>query len=67
MMITVKPVDVYDKEGNLTHIEFIDVTEDKFHFQSMWDPRDEQTAENRKTFREWSVLMAKQLGFDVLL
>ena len=47
------PTDVYDKEGNLTRIEFYD-NEGKFVIQAEWDPRDEQTSENRIKFREWA-------------
>jgi len=66
MTSEVKPVDVYDKQGNLTHIEFLDVTNDKFMFDAIWDPRDPQDNEHRKLFREWACHMASQLGFKVV-
>jgi hypothetical protein len=58
------PTEILDKEGNLTRIEYIDET-GQFHLQSVWDPNDEQTHENRQKFREWSDIMAKRLNFDV--
>lgn len=58
------PTEILDKDGNLERIEYEDET-GKFHLQSIWDPKDEQTHENRKAFREWSDLMAKRLNYDV--
>lgn len=58
------PVDVYDKEGNLMHIEFHDSL-GKFEFKADWDPRDEQTSKNRESFRQWAYLMAKRLGYSI--
>ena len=53
------PTDVYDKEGNLTRIEFYD-NEGKFVIQAEWDPRDEQSSENRIKFREWAYRIISQ-------
>lgn len=64
-MTRVIPTDIHDKDGNLLQIHFEDAVTGEFCLQSEWDSREEQTAENRKKFREWSVLMAKRLGFDV--
>ena len=47
------PTDVYDDEGNLTHIEFYNEA-GSFEIQAEWDPSDEQTSENRVKFREWA-------------
>jgi hypothetical protein len=47
------PMDVYDNDGNLTHIEVQDGT-GEFVMQILWDPRDEQTSENRVAFRQWA-------------
>lgn len=58
------PTDVYDKEGNLCRLEFYDQS-GEFQFQAEWDPRDEQTSENRIAFRKWAYHMAKQLNFEV--
>jgi hypothetical protein len=47
------PMDVYDKDGNLTHLEVTDVN-GEFVMHMLWDPNDEQTSENRIAFREWA-------------
>lgn len=47
------PVDLLDKDGNLERIEFY--KEDGEHIMdAIWDPNDEQTKENRDTFRKWA-------------
>jgi hypothetical protein len=46
------PVDVYDKDGNMTKIEVND-TSGEHILDFVWDPTDEQTSENRTKFREW--------------
>lgn len=45
-------IDIYDKDGNMTRIEAYDAKGD-FIMQALWDPTDEQTAENRVKLREW--------------
>ena len=60
----VHPVDIYDKDGNLLRIEFLDLV-DNFIFQAQWDERDEQTSENRAEFRKWAYSMAKNLGYSL--
>jgi len=64
-MIKVYPVDIYDKDGNLLRIEFLDKVTNEFHIQAEWDPNDEQTHQKREEFRKWVGLMVKRLGFDV--
>jgi hypothetical protein len=56
--------DVLDKDGNLEKIEFYDEL-GGFQFQAMWDPVDEQNAENRREFREWAKQMAKRMDYEV--
>jgi len=58
------PTDVYDKDGNLCRLDFCD-SSGEFKFQAEWDPRDEQTSENRVSFRKWAYHMAKQMGYEV--
>jgi hypothetical protein len=53
------PTDVYDKDGNLTRIEFYNNL-GGFEIQAEWDPRDEQTSENRTKFREWAYRIVSQ-------
>jgi putative heme degradation protein len=47
------PVDVYDKDGNLTRLEFFNEA-GEFVIQFLWDPNDEQTSEKRQEFRQWA-------------
>lgn len=65
-MIDVIPTDVYDKEGNLTRIEFHNL-EGEFEIQAEWDPNDEQTSENRDHFRKWAYTMIKRLQYNLKL
>lgn len=61
----VVPMDVYDKDGNLTHIEVTDAT-GEFVMQIMWDPRDEQTSEKRVEFRQWAYAhLEESQGYEV--
>jgi hypothetical protein len=66
-MIKVYPVDIYDKDGNLLRIEFLNKNTNEFEFQAEWDDRDAQTHEKREEFRKWSAFMAKRLGFEICL
>lgn len=59
------PTEVFDKEGNLEKIEFFNEL-GSFEFQSLWDPTDEQTNDNRDKFRKWSYRMAEQQKYKVL-
>ena len=61
----VTPADVLDKDGNLEKIEFYDEL-GGFQFQAMWDPADEQSADNRREFREWAETMAKRMDYEVV-
>jgi hypothetical protein len=58
------PTDVFDDAGNLEKVEFYDEL-GGFQFQAMWDPSDEQTADNRREFREWAETMAKRMDYEV--
>jgi len=61
----VVPMDVYDKDGNLTHIEVTD-NKGEFVMQFLWDEHDEQTSENRIAFREWAYRHLEQSqGYEV--
>ena len=59
------PTDVFDDAGNLEKVEFYDEL-GGFQFQAMWDPADEQSADNRREFREWAGGMAKNMGYEVV-
>ena len=47
-----RQVEIFDKDGNLTKIE-VTLENDEHLFDALWDPRDEQTHENRVEFRQW--------------
>jgi len=59
------PTDVFDDAGNLEKVEFYDEL-GGFQFQAMWDPSDEQSADNRREFREWAEGMAKRMDYEVV-
>jgi hypothetical protein len=59
------PIDVYDKDGNLTHIDVQDAT-GEFVIQVVWDENDEQTSKNRELFRKWAYdFLEKSKGYEV--
>jgi hypothetical protein len=59
------PVDVYNKEGDLVRIEFVDSVGNHV-IDAQWDPTDEQTSENRVKFRAWAYdHVSLNLGFEV--
>lgn len=55
------PTDIYDKDGNLSYIEFNDL-DGNFVIKADWDPTDEQTSENRVKFREWAYRLVQSIG-----
>jgi hypothetical protein len=59
------PIDVYDKDGNLIRIDVQDA-KGEFVMQILWDEHDEQTSENRISFREWAYKHLEQSqGYEV--
>jgi len=58
------PTDIYDKDGNMTKIEFND-TDGEHVIDAIWDERDEQTSENRIEFRKWAYRQLEQQGYEV--
>lgn len=63
-MLIAIPTDVYDKDGNMVRIEFND-GEGTHIIDAQWDPSDEQTSENRVSFREWAYKWIEQKGYEV--
>lgn len=59
------PVDVYDEDGNMTKVEFND-GEGNHILDAVWDPSDEQTAENRTFFRKWAYNFLRNQGWEIL-
>jgi hypothetical protein len=59
------PIDVYDKDGNLSRIDVQDA-KGEFVMQILWDEHDEQTSQNRIAFREWAYKHLEQSqGYEV--
>lgn len=58
------PVDVYDNEGNMVRIEFNDSSGNHI-IDAQWDPTDEQTSENRASFRKWAYHFVEQKDYEV--
>lgn len=58
------PVDVYDKEGNLTKIE-VQGGDGSHIIDIVWDPSDEQSSENRVEFRKFAYRVLEQKGYEV--
>ncbi len=61
------PVDVYDKDGNITKIEVNDPSGNHI-VDFLWDEHESQTSENRQRFREWAYeFLRKNKGCEVHL
>ena len=56
--------DIYNKEGELIRIEAYKSNGDHL-LDFLWDPRDEQTSDNRVEFRKWVNRHLKQQGHEV--
>lgn len=52
------------ENGDLVRIEFTKMDGEHL-FDSLWDPRDEQTEANRVEFRKWSYRMVEQKGHEI--
>lgn len=58
------PIDVYDKDGNLSKIE-VQGADGEHVIDIVWDPSDEQTSENRILFRKFAYRVLEQKGYEV--
>ena len=65
-MKKVIPTDVYDKDGNLTRIDFYNEAGD-FEVQALWDDKDPQDTEQRIKFRKWAYRMLEQKDLKVII
>jgi hypothetical protein len=61
---TAIPVDIYDKDGNMTKIEFNDRSGEHI-IDAEWDINDPQDSEHRIKFREWAYLMLERKGYRI--
>lgn len=60
------PTENLDKDGNLQTISFTDPKTGDHIIDALWDPRDEQTSENRALFRKWAYRQLEQQGYEVI-
>ncbi len=58
------PTEVYDKDGNLTKIEFYDMDGEHI-IDVLWDPNEAQTPINRLEFRKWAYTVIKRKDHTV--
>jgi hypothetical protein len=59
-----RQVEVYGDQGNLEKIE-VTLETGEHLFDTVWDPADDQTEENRIAFREWAKRMVAQKGHEL--
>ena len=58
------PTEIHE-DGELTKIEYHNEA-GEFVIEAVWDPEDEQSAENRVKLREWGTKILKQKGYEVM-
>jgi len=58
------PTDIYDGQGNLLKIEYQDEAGKRI-VDAIWDENDEQTSDNRESFRKWASNMLERMGYEV--
>ncbi len=56
--------EVHDEAGNIVRIEAVDTLSGKAVLDILWDPNDEQTAENRDEFRKWANRILRSKGLE---
>ena len=56
--------EVHDEAGNIVRIEAVDTLSGKVVLDILWDPNDEQTAENRDEFRKWANRILRSKGLE---
>jgi hypothetical protein len=55
--------EVHDESGGMTRIQAIDPETGESVLDFVWDPRDEQTPENRLAFRKWATGWLERKGY----
>ena len=56
--------EVHDEAGNIVRIEAVDTLSGQVVLDILWDPNDEQTAENRDEFRQWAGRILRSKGLE---
>ena len=56
--------EVHDEAGNIVRIEAVDTLSGQVVLDILWDPNDEQTAENRDEFRKWASRILRSKGLE---
>jgi len=56
--------DVYNDQGEMVRIEATDPSNGEAVLDFVWDPRDEQTSENREAFRKWAASWLLRKGYE---
>jgi len=56
--------EVHDEAGNIVRIEAVDTLSGQVVLDILWDPNDEQTAENRDEFRKWANRILRSKGLE---
>jgi hypothetical protein len=59
------PTDVYDHNGNMLRIEFVD-SGGNHVMDALWDKNDAQTSENRVSFRKWAYNHLSNQDWEIL-
>jgi len=59
-----RQVEVYGDQGNLEKIE-VTLETGEHLFDTIWDPIDAQSEENRIAFRQWTKRMVSQKGHEL--
>jgi hypothetical protein len=59
-----RQAEVYSEDGSLEKIE-VTLETGTHLFDAIWDPRDEQTEENRTEFRKWVKRITSQHGHEL--
>jgi hypothetical protein len=56
--------EVHDEAGNIVRIEAVYKDTGEHVLDILWDPNDEQTAENRDEFRKWANRILRSKGLE---
>lgn len=63
-MKEVRITEIHDDAGNLSRLEAVEVDSGVHVLDGHWDLQDEQTPDNRATFRSWFNQMLRRKGYE---